>query len=623
LEHDFLGGEATERVSFAIAAAAFITTLAFLVCEVYSLDVWWQIAIGRDIVATGSIPEIDRYSALGQGRSYHDSHWLFKVGLGVVAVWVAILSLTFWSCRSWIGVGGASALTFLVAMASMERFLPRPEIATFLGIALFYRVLSNRAPLRSRAIAILVAYQIVWANSHGLFVIGPFLAGCFWFAGVIRDRGRWTIEHRRSLTALSLVLAATLVTPFGIRGWQYAAVLFSEAGSGGPAVMRNLGELGDTFGPEARTAPAFWFFAVLLVLTGAGLAGAAVRRAGSPRVLVVIGLLAAALTGRRNVVLFALVSAPFVAEAWCTFANGRFRVPRFLSWGAAGLILAWAAFPVSGVYYLYMEIPARFGVGPTPSFFPHPLPSFLERIGFKGQVLNSNTLGGFYLYHRYPDGVPLTDGRWEVYDPDELMEVLGASRNPQRWKQLVARMGISGVLLAHTSPEAGAMLPGLAMDDEWDLFYLDQAASFWLPSAWADRVNPVPYQDPALLPSIDRVDDGLILNAFYGAVGAPQARIANLERTLGRTPRRADLLEQLGALQVAQGRFEDAEKTLEQLIRVDGSNPAAFNELAFLAYRRGDLQQAIRWMERALEVDPENPEFRENHERLRLALDAR
>ena len=56
---------------------------AFLVSQIYDLDVWWQVAIGRDILAQGAVPAIDRFAAVALGRPYHDSHWLFQVLLAM------------------------------------------------------------------------------------------------------------------------------------------------------------------------------------------------------------------------------------------------------------------------------------------------------------------------------------------------------------------------------------------------------------------------------------------------------------------------------------------------------------------------------------------------------------
>jgi len=51
----------------------------FLFCEVYALDVSWNVSIGRDILATLSVPAVDRYTVAGPGHSDQDIHGLFQV----------------------------------------------------------------------------------------------------------------------------------------------------------------------------------------------------------------------------------------------------------------------------------------------------------------------------------------------------------------------------------------------------------------------------------------------------------------------------------------------------------------------------------------------------------------
>lgn len=622
-----------DRWGYLATAGAVFAIAAFLIHEVYSLDAWWQVAIGRDILESLSIPRVDRYAAAALGRPYHDSHWLFQVvlalfhraigmvgvQLAMIAAWSAALAICWKSARRWVSAPLASLLLFLASMASVERFLPRPEILTFVGIAAFYYILQQGQHRRPGGLGLLSLIQILWANSHGLFVIGPFMVGCYWLAALTSRLRGPEPDFVPSSRALACVLGATLVTPFPFGGWRYAWLLFRESGGGGPDVMESLGELSETFGVAASSSPAFWFYLILLVLAvGLGLRSSW-RRQFSPRLLIVAGLALASLTGRRNVVLFVLVAAPFVAEA---LGRPGFARPPARAWAIALAVLtaAYAVYPLSGAFYLQMEIPARWGFGVTPSFFPHGLPAYLERIGFRGQVLNSNTLGGFYLYHGYPERLPLTDGRWETYDAQELETVLADSRDGSSWEGLIPRYDIRGLLLAHSSPEASAILPTLGSTPGWRLVYLDQAASFWLSGGGADLPRAVDLQDARSLPPISRPDDGLILNEFLAAIRATELRVLNLERTLEFGVRSAFLLEQLGMLQIQTGRLDDAETTFEVLLQEQPGNVDALNELAFLAYNRGDLRRSAELMQRALRIEPENVELRQNYERVRDSL---
>jgi tetratricopeptide (TPR) repeat protein len=605
----------------------------FLVNQIYDLDVWWQVAIGRDILAHGSVPAIDRFAAAAQGRPYHDSHWLFQlllaaadriggmtgVQLVMVALWTAILGCVGRAASRWVAPVYWMPLLFLAAMASTERFLPRPELVTFLGVAFFYWRLQEGCYRSWKDQLLLLLMQLVWVNGHGLFVLGPFLIGCYWLMAVVGRSG----ESRAALPSLSRLLAlsvgVTLVTPYGWENWRYALLLFQEAGPKAPKLLKSVGELSPTFGAATMSGVAFWFFlALLLVVTLAG--GWALLRknpVSAPRLLIVAVMLAAALTGRRNMVLFALVAVPFAAEQLHRLPPMSRRVEQSLAVAAAALMLLWSWYPLSGNYYLRMELPSRTGFGATPSFFPHGLAAFLEKIDYRGQVFNSNTLGGFYLYHRYPAQVAFTDGRWEVYAAGTFDEINRSLGSAAAWEAFAGRQGITGILLQHASSEARTLLLVLRGNPRWRLVYLDAAASFWV---GADAYRTVPTVVPAGLPELPaapRLDDCLILDRFYQQMGLDAPRVRNLERALTFGRATDALLASLGTTLVTRERYPEALAVFERLHREYPRNITALNELAFLAYRQGDPVRAEELLRQALELEPDNADARANYQRVR------
>jgi hypothetical protein len=616
-----------------VLAASCCTILAFLTVEVYDLDVWWHLAIGRDVLQRLELPTTDRYAAAALGRPYHDSHWLFQVllavahrllgMLGVQAVAVVLWCLTFTyayrAARRWSSPSVGAILVLIAALACVERFLPRPELLTVLGTVVLYYWLQEGRYTSWADAGRAAALQCAWANGHGLFVIGPFLVGCYWAVALVsRLRGR--SEPLAGLSRLlCALLLASMLTPWGPFAWRYAILLASEAGPQAPELMRSLGEMSPTFGAASRSGLAFWPFVLLLAGVVVTTAAAWRRGAAAPeRLLIGAGLGAAALTGRRNIVLFAIVAAPLLAENLSGLLPRR-ELARPVRWLAACAIVAVAWLPLSGRYYLAMEIPARFGLGATPSFFPHGLPAFLESSGFRGQVFNSSTLGGFYLFHGEPGRIPLTDGRWEVYDPATLREIRLAPSSPLRWDRLVSSFDIRGLVLQHASPEARALLPRLARGNRWRLVYLDHAASFWFRDD--SGATGLDLSDSRTLPPPpSRIDDCLMLELFLRDVGAPALRLENLQRASSFGWRSEMLLERIGFLCMELGRYEDAERTLQALLSIQPRHTGALNELAFLAYRQGRLEVAESLVLRAIAIAPDDAALRANHQRIREAL---
>lgn len=616
-----------------LIAALGLSIGAFLINQVYDLDVWWQVAIGRDILAQGAVPTVDRFAAAAIGRPYHDSHWVFQVLLAVadriggmtgvqmvmITIWSAILVCVYRASSRWIPAVWWVPLLFLSAMASTERFLPRPELITFLGLAFFYWRLQEGRYRTWCDLILLLLMQWVWTNGHGLFVIGPFLVGCYWLVAGL-GKGESVREALPALTRLmAMVLGVTLLTPYGWGSWRYALLLFQEAGPQAPKLLKSVGELSPTFGAANMNGVAFWFFLVLLLITVVLVGWVSLRKQSISiaRLLIVMAMLAAALTGRRNMVLFALVAVPFAAEQLQVLIPRPQRFTRVLAGATTILMIVWSWYPLSGSYYVRMELPSRFGIGATPSFFPHGLPGFLTKIGYQGQVFNSNTLGGFYLYHGYPTRVSYTDGRWEIYTSATFDEIRDSLRHPGVWQMFAERHGVNGILLQHTSSEAKLLLPLLKENPRWRLIYLDAAASFWVGADAYFTVPTISLRATTSLPEVSRLDDCLILDRFYQQMAVDPLRAKNLERALGFGRNTETLLANLGATLQKAGDYDEAQKVFERLHRDYPRNCSALNELAFLAYRRGDLLQAEEFLRQALELEPDNPDAQANYQRVR------
>lgn len=624
-------GKAELFVRLLLWFAVLLAIAAFLCNQLYGIDFWWHLVIGQDILANLSVPQIDIYTIAGSGRGYHDSHWLFQVALSlahsalgmygvqlvVVLLWSATLGFCWKAIRKWVPEGLSLALLFVAAMACVERFLPRPELITFLGIACFIWLLQNHTYQKRAGQIGFGLMQAVWSNAHGLFVIGPFLVGCYLCAAAFTGKSRSPEKIKPLVFTFLIVLTATLATPFGINNWAYAWVLFQEVGSTASPVLKSVGELVPTFGDQARSGIAFWFFLVLLALTTiCGLTSLIKNRKLSfARGMIVLGMLAAALSGRRNIVLFALASAPFIAEQLGTLKISAIKHDTFLKSLTAVAIISFSLYPLSGRYQLSMPIATRVGLGVTSSYFPHGFPDFIKNKRFEGQILTSNILGGFFLYHFYPERLPVSDGRWEIYDENEIATILSIGESWQKFNGVISKYNVKGLLLQHLSPEA-AILPFLAHSTEWTLVYLDTAASFWVKSDQSRYFLPLDVNAPSSLPKLNRIDDGFLLQNFLEKVGTPEIKAQNLRQMLQFGIKVEQLSLMLGQTLQEAGNMAAAEEVFQELLAEYPKNTTAMNQLAYLSVLKGDTQSAKVWLRKALSLEPDNLNLRANYNRL-------
>jgi tetratricopeptide (TPR) repeat protein len=206
------------------------------------------------------VPTRDPFTFGAADRPWIDVHWLFQVmlagvhaaggvrgmillaaaaGSGVILVGLAARDRR---CPSWIA--GACWLPALLAMSA--RLVPRPEIISFLAMSAYLAVLMRTDDRPALAWA-LPAVQVLWVNSHGLFLLGPIILGAYLVgealdrltpAAAVRAAGprarRWRFWVNVGGAALAVGLAC-LANPYGLLGALFPLELFPKITQfGGP-----------------------------------------------------------------------------------------------------------------------------------------------------------------------------------------------------------------------------------------------------------------------------------------------------------------------------------------------------------------------------------------------------
>ena len=245
-----------------------VVTAAFLLgCqEMFDADVWWHMRAGQWIWANGRVPAADPFTFGSANRPWIDLHWVFQLmlagahALGGVAGMILLASsiyasmilvgLTTRDCRWPIGVIAACWLPALGAMSS--RFDPRPEVISLLGVAVYLAVLfrADRTP----ALAwLLPLVQVIWVNSHALFVLGPLILGAYLIDRLAGSPGRplakgitgnrpeprWWLHAGGAALA---VVPACLVNPYGWRGAILPFEVFPKITAWGGPYKSYVGE---------------------------------------------------------------------------------------------------------------------------------------------------------------------------------------------------------------------------------------------------------------------------------------------------------------------------------------------------------------------------------------------
>jgi hypothetical protein len=322
---------ALER-SLAVAAVSWATFLV-LTDPVVPNDFWWHLALGRLIVQQGHVPLVDAFSFTRNGFPWQDQSWLAQVIFywihqlanlaGVVVLNAAMIALAYlmllgvcvWRSKD-IGLS-AALLVLVVVPITMDNWTVRPQSLTFpLFVGCLSVLEAHRAGRRAR-LFLLPVLTVVWVNVHGSFPLALVLIALA-AAGLLADsvapgtfglppqervlaRGR----ARQLLPWAALAGCVVLVNPRGTGALTYVSALLHND------VVTQLAS--EWAPPTVRDASGAAFF---IVVIACGILGACLPRRPRPSdIVMLVPFLWVALGAGRNVIWFAFVAAPMLAEA--------------------------------------------------------------------------------------------------------------------------------------------------------------------------------------------------------------------------------------------------------------------------------------------------------------------
>jgi Flp pilus assembly protein TadD len=685
-----MGDRGTETRSVSWEALPALTGLVVLflalsIQKIWNVDLWWQLRTGQWILEERTVPFEDVFSYTAAGREWIELRWLFcvtsyvawKLGgatlliLGQTATFAATFAILAWPSRRSVTEPIPLALLALGIFAASDRFVVRPELVSFLWIAVFLVVLEGFVRGRYRwAIWALPVLQIVWVNAHTLFVFGPVLTWSFAAGAIVkpgREQGSGDEPTRlRVLTLAGAITAACLINPYLHRGALFPFTLLSEIrgeSALGSLIQEFVGPFSMTFWP--------WYLWTAAILTGLSALTflPTLRDLDRTRLLLWLLFLYVATLAVRNVALFALVATWAGLRNYDAFARER-TVPRwvrtatpFASVGLAAIFMLGAWYVVTDRYAVRMGSPRQFGMGVVESNTPRQAAAFLVESGVAPQIYNDLADGSYFIWSlgdRYPVFV---DGRLEVYGEDLLGRFLAVPlqewQSDTDWNAFAIPGGIKTVVLNREYHRS--LLTRLHRSAGWVLVHLDArnlvfarrvpenetviarhridpnlpwrprgAGEDVLPTGWRRWIGAVgrPTHSFEMAKSLLAVQSPANAAIYLekGIERFPDHRemrwtLAQTYRFLGRaadadalmagfelSPDEAVRAERfLGHLYWAQGRLGEAAAPFERALAFEPGNPTILIDLAKVNLAAKDYRGAVEAFHRALDVRPDDP----------------
>ncbi|HZN04089.1 MAG TPA: hypothetical protein VFD06_10960, partial [Candidatus Polarisedimenticolia bacterium] len=585
-----------------------VLTAAFCLTPLAEVDFFWHLLAGERILADGRVPRVDAFTFTSSGRPWIDLQWLFQTGAAAAhaaggfplldALKTAILTSAFALALLTASRRRATLAAPILALpglvAAQERFTLRPEMLSFLFLALLLLVLGERRR-HPRLLFLLPPLFALWANAHSLYAAGLGAAILVLIGDALEGRPRGETTRLGGVALLSA--AATLLTPYGLRGWALLRTLLFERVSGETLFARRIAEFQSPFGGSGATASVAGLAILIVLILVISFAG---RRAMAPADrLLLLAFTGLALLARRNMPLLALVAvpcaAPAAASAWEALTRrlrtgappaGRSR-ERILS-GIAGCACGVAAAAlladvVSNRFYARDGTQRSFGTGLAPAVFPEITAGLVERLRLEGEAFHDLADGGYLAWRWWPDRRVYIDGRLEVH-PESLFAIwLQALSDPVRFEAEARARGIGLVVWSHRSAvDAAPLLRHLATSPSWRLVHLDLESALFLrreagggPEVASDSDLEAPAlrllaeaeaaaarardQDPApgwlrrILPRLDIPTGETGAALFLALTGRPGSAVALFEDACRRAPWSAPLRYDLGLARAQAG----------------------------------------------------------------------
>lgn len=451
-------------------------------------DLGRHITLGQYMLRNG-IPYYDIFSHTMAGEYLVSHEWLAQIafgavhaalGLGGAVLLTAILIAATFTLvyremlRRNIHYLPALLITTLAAFTSILHWLARPHVFTFLFVAVWTYSLQKIMEGRSLKLWILPLMMLVWANTHGAFIMGFFILAAY-FAGWVWQYlfKETTLETGKKLILIGVLsLAVTFINPYGWRLWGTSVGYFG-----------NHFLVDYTIEYQSPNFHEFSAWPFLLMLVLCFVAPALGRKIQAYEAFLLAGFAALGLYSERNIPLFAIIAAPYLASMLQpvfekfqlsnrmeqTIKNVEGQLP------ANSMVL-----PILTVLIMLVVVKqgvpldsAGLGYQYDPAKFPVQAVNWLDENPQPDNMFNHFIWGGYLLYREWPRQTVFIDGQTDFYGEALTLEYVEVVTLRENWEDILAKYDVRWAIIK--SDEA-QLADALQNELGWKMLYKDNTA---------------------------------------------------------------------------------------------------------------------------------------------------
>jgi hypothetical protein len=457
--------------AYASAAALLLFVAGRLLVPMDETDLFFNVRLGEIVLHDHAVPRTNLLSFTYPDARDVNLAWVFQIVLALAhraggvsgtlllktAFVLGTLAVLFRVALR-RGAHPAAALPALAlsAWAAEPRFVERPHLVTFLGLALTLLAVERAESGRPRGLYVLIPCGLLWANANSCFFEAPVVLALY-ALGARLDRR--PADGRRAALCAAALIPLVFVTPSGVHALGYIANHWCMPW------LRPLQEYEPARWPD--NAPAA--FVALAVLLAALLPG---RRWRHLLPVALLGLVGA----RRNRFLaeLALLSAPIVASALTDVvarASTRVTTQVRQELGRVATVAIVALF--AGAAIVPRVAAARHGnrvfdIGLDPTLVPTAAIAFVNENGLRDRMYNDMEVGSYLTWEGWPQHRVFQDPRINGYPPAFHAVLRRKDLSRAEWDALLASFGVKAALVTYPdeNPRAAWFDP-----ERWALVY--------------------------------------------------------------------------------------------------------------------------------------------------------
>ncbi len=442
-----------------VAAAVFVLALF----RITSYDIWFLFKTGELILDAGAVPTFDPFSYTSFGEAWIMHEWLFCVlaelirrhlglemlvilkAIAVAAVFSMIFAATAIRAKAKRdALIAIASFLVLAACASRFRFITRPHIVNFLGLASVILVVELFDAGRRKWLVLLPPLTFVWANMQAGAIIGPAYLWLRLGCGVVSSRfGRrrepGVDRGVRWLLLVALISSGLLIiNPYGVHILNFVVDALQEHGAGGGISVMEWTP------PDARFKLFWVLFAAVWVVFLINIRKC--RLSDAAEILLATALV---LLARRYIPMFFLLATPAIGRIisqWPLLSRGgasRSRAAKIAL--ASGPLLATICVTVTLLNHGAF-VP---GVGVNLGAYPAAGVDFVIKHNILGRMYNSHRFGGYIIFRTYPGRKVFIDGRNVVH------KALWQKFAEEPFEQIADEYGIDYAILDYVHDSRG------------------------------------------------------------------------------------------------------------------------------------------------------------------------